>query len=278
MKKDTKSNLAANEKQKNNTKRKTTNVIFYVCSSFILFLSLALLVFLICNISYWKSNFVVVVGLATGLFALATTLGSLFSYINSQRSYKGEISEKQIANAESLIREFNEKYLEDSIQLFRIIEVTNRNVGLLFEFGSSLEIQDSKIDLFNTSVGEEEFKNKLYISACSRFFTLGILSEKMTGFCELVLKNKAKYEPLKNRGRTEIESIFRFKRIRILNFLECLAISYINSTADREMLLSQFSSFIQLFISQFYILIYLDEGLGCYPCLKVLANELLTKA
>ncbi len=269
---------AVSDKKKNDSRRTKFNICFYITSTVLLACSLGLLIFLICNLQTWSSNFVVVVGVTTGLFTLTTTLGSLFTYINSQRAYQSETNERQISNAESLIREFNIDYLEDSIQLTRMIEITNKTINMKFSFEPTLEIQDSKIDMFNVNVGEANYKNKFYISACSRLYTSGILSKEMVDFCQLVLKDKNKYESLSNRGRTEIESICRYKRIRILNFLEGLAVAYVNSTVDREMIVAQFSSFIQACLSQFYILIYLDEGLGCYPCLRVLANELLARA
>ena len=63
-------------------------------------------------------------------------------------------------------------------------------------------------------------------------------------------------------------------RIKVLNYFERMAIEYVNGLISEELIDVQFKTIISSIVSDFYYLIYTDEGLNSYPYLNVMLQKM----
>ena len=206
-------------------------------------------------------------------------MGSIANKINSG---KKDSKDKKIA-VSKYIKDFNNDVLEDLTFTRRIIKRTEDFLSIDFKFESSLQNQADNVSKFEKLLNEngKVFKEALLYSTATVFYTSNKLAgnEPMRKYAESVINSAVNQQPtiskyVKTIAGSEFFYEFRRMRIKVLNYFERMAIEYVNGLISEELIDVQFKTIISSIVSDFYYLIYTDEGLNSYPYLNVMLQKM----
>lgn len=266
---------------KNKKKRKSLRFSSFLGKAFYFLLvvlvlgGIALTIWLITMIGDDNNKASIIAGIVTSLLTTVLAIQGIASLVRTTQEKDFNKKTKLIANVESLISRFNEMYMSDLNLVQSTIERLHTKNNISFSFEPSLNNQKNNMKNADAVISYEDYLDLLYVRASVRFYSIkGLLNESVRDYS--IKSNKmTKDELIKTRntiGRNEVDTLFREKRIKVLNFLEEVALCYTTEVVDKSIIQTQFFHIIKSFIPTVYYLIYKDEGVDCYPCLSVLTK------
>lgn len=203
-----------------------------------------------------------VIGLATSLFSSILAASSVISLFVGKTKNNLQKSNATI----SLINDFNSNYLDDFI--FVRHSVISANQTKKYATNKSPFLDETKYPATPLPQGTNY---AVYKSEIIRFSFLDLYARE-----KAISDNLGKYlaehqDYLKNTVANQtVYSIFKQKRIKILNFFESMALGIGNKVTSNVLLKNQFYNLLNETIPLLSIFVYNEEGEECYPALRAL--------
>lgn len=247
-------------------------IVTYVFIPFILvggIVVTSVIVYFLFNCEEATSRYQLIIGLATSLFSSVLAASSVISlFVNKAKS------NLQKSNATIiLINDFNANYLDDFI--FVRHSIISANQTKKYKTNKLPFFDETKYPATPLPQGTNY---AVYKSEIIRFSFLDLYARE-----KAISDNLGKYlaehqDYLRNTVANQtVYSIFKQKRIKILNFFESMALGIGNKVTSNVLLKNQFYNLLSETIPLLSIFVYNEEGEECYPALRALLMKWFTK-
>lgn len=224
-----------------------------------------------------------IIGIVGSVLSFILCLNGIMGTIISIVKYLKKKEENNYEKASIFIKDFNDNILEDLAAISKVAYRVEAEAAFSKRFASSFANQETLVAEYEAHLANKKMAHKeiLLFAISTVFYTSKDLvgNIQMIQFAETVINAKnTGSKPIssfvKTIGGLELFSMFKQRRIKVLNFFERLAVEYVNGSVAEELIDVQFNQILDDVSSMLYYYVYTNEGLDSYPYLNVMLQKM----